>query len=270
MEIGIGIFGGIDFDVQARLFKKHGVKRTFITSETPDVDNVITNFKQNGVMLDTLHAPFDKINDMWSRDENAAQSMLCRLKTGVDICAEHSIPVVVVHLSSKTPMPEITDAGVNRFDSLFEYAKTKGVKIALENQRFIENIEYFLNRNENLGFCWDTGHENCFTSGINFMELFGQRLCAMHIHDNRCLYDKDDHLLPFDGNIDFDKVAYNIVSCGYDGTLMLEVGKNVKKDGKSVYGHMTDEEYIIKAIQAAGRLLDMINNKRHEKNQIAE
>jgi sugar phosphate isomerase/epimerase len=262
MEIGIGIFGGIDFGVQAELFRKHGVKRTFVMSELPGIEGIIENFQKNGIILDTLHAPFDKINDMWSPDDKAAQKMLDRLENGVDLCAKYNIPVLIVHLSSKTPMPEITDVGVERFDRLFEYAKEKRVKIALENQRFRENLEYFLDRNSELGFCWDTGHENCFTQRINFMELFGEKLCALHIHDNRCLPDKDDNMLPFDGNIDFDKVASFIAQSGYEGTVMLEVGKNVTKDGESVYGGISDEEYVLRAIESANRLLEMINSKR--------
>ena len=259
MEFGIGIFNGIDFFTQAELFKKHGVNRTFVISEMSEFDRVIENFQENGIILDTLHAPFNKINDMWSSDNEVAQEMLSRLKDGVDKCARYGIPVLIVHLSSKTPMPEITDIGVKRFDELFEYAEEKGVKIALENQRFRENLEYFLDRNEKFGFCWDTGHENCFSKGINFMELFGEKLCALHIHDNRCIYNKDDHLLPFDGNIDFDKVAEYIAKSGYDGTVMLEVGKNVTKDGESVYDGISDEEYVIKAKECANKLLDMIN-----------
>jgi len=262
MEIGISIFGGIDFDTQAKLFKKYGVRKTFIMSETPDIDNVIKCFNENGVTLESLHAPFDRINDMWSEDKEKAGKMLDRLKNGVKLCSKHNIPVIVVHLSSGKPMPEITQTGVKRFEELFEYANEKGVKIALENQRFKENLSYFMDRYENVGFCWDTGHENCFTSGINFMELYGDRLCALHIHDNRCLADKDDHLLPFDANIDFDKVASFLAKSTYDKAIMLEVGKNAHVDGKMIYENMSDEEYVKRARMAAQKLCDMIESKK--------
>ena len=42
---------------------------------------------------------------------------------------------------------------------------------------------------------------------VGARELFGDRLCALHIHDNRCGVNTDDHLLPFDGSIDFEDVA---------------------------------------------------------------
>ncbi len=262
MEIGISIFGGIEFEKQAQLFKKLGVKKTFIMSETKDVDRVIICFKENGVELESLHAPFDKINDMWSEDDGKGTAMLERLKNGIEICSRHNIPVLVVHLSSGKPMPEITQTGVQRFEALFEYADEKGVKIALENQRFKENLSYFMDRYENVGFCWDTGHENCFTSGINFMELYGDRICALHIHDNRCLPDKDDHLLPFDANIDFDKVASFLANSAYDKAVMLEVGKTAHVDGKMIYEDMSDEEYVKRAIEAAQKLCNMIESKK--------
>ncbi len=262
METGINIFGGIEFEKQAQLFKKYGIKKTFIMSETHEIDKVIKTFRDNGVDLESLHAPFDRINDMWSENIVKGIKMLNRLKNGVQICSKHSIPVLVVHLSSGKPMPEITHVGVKRFERLFEYAEKKGVKIALENQRFLENLSYFMDRYENVGFCWDTGHENCFTSGINFMELYGDRICALHVHDNRCLADKDDHLLPFDANIDFDKVASFLAKCAYDKAVMLEVGKTAHVDGKMIYEDMSDEEYIKRAVAAVQKLSDMIESKR--------
>ena len=260
MNIGLGLFSGIDFETQVRCMKKSGVNRTFICSETPDFDNVMKLFNGNGIICETLHAPFDGINDMWGEDAEKGTAMLNRLKDSVDKCSRYNIPVTIVHLSSGRPMPGISDYGVLRFEELFDYAEKNGVKIALENQRYSENISYFMERYAQPGFCWDIGHENCFTDNIKFMELFGDRLCALHIHDNRCLKDNDDHLIPFDGNIDFDYVAQTLAKNGYDGTVMLEIGKGVTVDGKQVYDSLTDEEYIVKAAGAAKKLSDMIES----------
>ena len=110
------------------------------------------------------------------------------------------------------------------------------------------------------GFCWDIGHEYCFSKGIKFMELFGDRLCALHIHDNRCVTDTDDHLLPFDGNIDFEEVAKAIAKSGYKGTVMLELNRFALVEGKKIYEDLDDEEYIKRAADSARKLADMIEN----------
>ena len=266
MNIGLGVFCGMEIENQVRCMKKFGVNRTFISSETSDFDNVMTLFKENGIICETLHAPFDGINDMWGEDMEKGEIMLNRFKNSIDKCEKYNIPVTIVHVSSGRPMPDITPIGVERYASLFSYAGEKGVKIALENLRYSENLSYFLDRFSQPGFCWDVGHENCFTDNIKFMELFGNRLCALHIHDNRCIKDRDDHLIPFDANIDFDYVAQAIADSGYNGTVMLEIGKSVTVDGKQVYGNLSDEEYIEKAAASAKKLSDMVESIKGERS----
>ena len=258
-DIGISIYGGIDYKKQAEYFKKLGITKTFIASETDNFDEIVKLFADNGIVCESLHAPYKNINDMWSNDETAAQNMLNRLKNSVDKCARHSIPVSVVHLSSGVPMPGINELGIARFEELFSYSEEKGIKIALENQRFLENLSYFMDRYKNVGFCWDAGHEYGFTHGINFMDMYGDRAVALHIHDNRCGVYTDDHLLPFDGKIDFNEVAQKLVRNGYGGTLMLEISKDVSIDGKKVYADFTDEEYIQRAYSAVRKLAAMVS-----------
>lgn len=262
MELGINIYGGIDLEKQLANLKDHNIKKTFLMGEKADFDDTMKLIEKYGITCETLHAPFDGINNMWKDDESAAQIMADRLKDSVDKCARYNIPIVVMHISSGKPMPEINEKGMARFEDVFEYAREKGVKVALENQRFLENLQYFLEKFSYLGFCWDCGHENGFTKGIKFMDLFGDRLIATHIHDNRCGIDTDDHLVPFDGKIDFEYVAKAIVDSGFDGTLMLEISKNAACDGKKVYEDMDDEEYMNRAADAVEKLSEMIETNR--------
>ncbi len=262
MEVGIGIFNGISFEKQVEYFKKYGINRTFVGSDITDFDHVMGLFKENGIICETLHAPFGGINAMWGEDEEAAAKMMDQLKDSVDKCARYNIPVTIVHLSSGRPMPEVNERGAKRYEEIFRYAKENGVIIALENQRYLENLQYFMDHYQTPGFCWDNGHEYGATKGIRFMDHFGNRVVALHIHDNRCGTDTDDHLLPFDGKIDFDVVAKDLAQSGYSGTLMLEVGKLVSIDGKRVYEDLTDEEYVERAALAAQRLAVMVENRK--------
>ena len=259
MEIGIALFAHFPFEEIVEVYKKHGINHTFIGSETKEFDKVMQLFSDNGIICDSLHAPFNNINDMWKEDDEAANAMLLRLKDSVDKCAKFSIPNTVVHISSKTPMPEITEKGVKRFEELFNYAKEKGVLIALENQRFLENIDFFMKRYQDLVFCWDSGHENCFTDGVDFLSLYGERLKMLHLHDNNCVYDGDEHLLPFDGKIDFQRASDHLSRLNYQGTLMLEVSKFSTSNGEKIYENLSLDEYIGKAKKALLKLLDMIS-----------
>lgn len=177
-----------------------------------------------GIAYETLHAPFDGINAMWLEDESGAV-MLSRLTAAVDNCKLAGVPVAVVHLSSGDNAPTITDVGRKRFESLVEHAARNGVKIAFENQRKLANLSWAMETFDSsvAGFCWDCGHESCFTPGREYMPLFGNRLICTHIHDNHGIYNGDDHMIPFEATKDFDRVAQHIRSSGYKGSLMLEV-----------------------------------------------
>ena len=184
------------------------------------------------------------------------------LKNFVAECHKNGIPVVVVHLSSWKPMPEITENGIARFERLFAYAEEKGVIVALENQRFLENLSFFMDRYPSLGFCWDVGHEYGFTKGIRFMKFYGDRAVTTHVHDNRSGFDTDDHLIPFDGKIDYKTVVENLASSPYDGTLMLELTRHPKKESGVSYDKMSDKRFFRRAAVAAKKLMRMTIKKR--------
>ena len=212
---------------------------------------------QMGMEYETLHAPFDGINAIWL-DNADGDAMLKRLTDCVDRCAQVSAPIAVVHLSSGDNPPPITDVGRDRFAKLVEHAANKGVKIAFENQRKLANLAWAMETfgPENcVGFCWDCGHESCFTPGREYMPLFGNRLICTHIHDNMGIYNGDDHLLPFDGKINFNRVANQIRTSGYNGSLMLEVGCGDKR-----YASLSAQEYLGRAANAVQRLANMIDN----------
>ena len=59
--------------------------------------------------------------------------------------------------------------------------------------------------------------------GVEFMTLFGDRISALHLHDNTAVYDQDLHLLPYDGAIDMDRAAELLGKSPYGGAVMLEV-----------------------------------------------
>ncbi len=197
-----------------------------------------------GIECETLHAPFGHINDIW-KDTEDGQTMLDELCQCVDHCLLANAPIAVVHLSAGMNPPSITDIGRDRFARLVDYAREKNVKIAFENQRMLANIAWAFEtfKDSTVGFCWDCGHEFCFTPGRHYMPLFGDRLICTHIHDNTAVFNEDKHYLPFDGACDFDYVAETLRNSGYTGSLMLEVG-NMDR-----YGEMTLSEFLSEAAE---------------------
>ena len=221
---------GIEFDndleipclEQARMIKEHGFDAAFIGLEADNLGEIVDALHQYDIEIESCHAPFDGINNMWLAGE-AGDRMYQRLTNSIDACAEYNIPVVVVHLSSGKNPPRMNDIGFERYDRLMQYAREKGVMVAYENIRKLDNVAYMMENYPDAGFCWDVGHEACYMYGMEFMPLFGKRMVAIHFHDNTGVYDEDMHWLPYDGVIDMDRAARHFAKSGYQKSLMLEV-----------------------------------------------
>lgn len=214
-------------------------------------------FAKYGLEYETIHAPFGHINDIWYESE-AGTKMLAELLTCVDRCVLANVPAMVVHLSSGINPPATTDIGRMRFEQLVEYAKRKNVKIAFENNRTITNLAWALetfSEADGVGFCWDCGHESCYTPGIEFMPLFANRLLCTHIHDNQGVYDQDLHMIPFDGVINYERFAEHIRKSEYKGSLTLELCVPFS----NYYDNTPPEAYLEKAAIAAKRLASMVD-----------
>lgn len=209
-----------------------------------------------GLDVEFLHAPFRGINDFWC----AGLKYLPLKKTviaSIDSAAANGIPVVVMHVDSGWNPPDICDIGLNRFDGIVEYADKKGVKIAFENIRNFGTLAAMMQRYRsvwNVGYCYDCGHEHCYTETVRFTDLFGSRILCTHIHDNvgrDGRDDPDDHLMMFDGNIDYADMMARLRTAGFDGTLTVELEKNEK------YSHMSNEEYIKTAYERIVKISKM-------------
>lgn len=266
-KIGLNMlsFEGTTLDQCARLMKEYGFDSTFSGVRASDKEQaeLAETITKNGIFYESLHAPFDHINDIWFDTDGGVQ-MTDELKASIDRCAAADVPILVVHLSSGLTPPPTTDIGRGRFAELVEYAARKNVSIAFENQRMLANIAWAFEEfkdAKNVGFCWDCGHEYCFSPGRRYMPLFGDRLIFTHLHDNTCEFNIDRHLIPFDGNIPFDFIAKQIKESGYTGTLMLETFPRFTEGKYDSYQDYSLEQFISRSADAAKKLRDMVDGK---------
>ncbi len=261
MEIGINLEcyssnGSLPIEYQVELMKTYGFTRTFTMSDSPSLtDENVNKVTLAGISYDTLHAPFKGINNMWTNSDSG-EIMLKKLFDGVEKCKCYSIPTLIVHCSAGIPAPRINDIGMSRFDRLMEHAAKHNITIAYENQRYLANISLMFEQYPEARFCWDTGHEGCFTPGRQYMPLFSDKLVALHIHDNNCEFDHDLHMISFDGKIDFKRVVRQIVQANYNGSIMLEVFNT----NLNMYSHLSPEEFYSRASIAAKKLSAGIEN----------
>jgi sugar phosphate isomerase/epimerase len=72
-----------------------------------------------------------------------------------------------------------------------------------------------------VGICLDTGHAFLMGDLVDAIDLVSGDLVTTHVHDNRGK--GDDHLVPFDGIIDWPTALMSLQKVGYDGVVMFEL-----------------------------------------------
>lgn len=233
-----------------RIMKDVGFDVFFTTlylSDPAGVEKVLDASVNIGLPVETLHALFTNINRMWY-DDQSGEGPLNMLLDSVEFCAQHNIPTMVMHESGGRIGPDVSMAGLARFRKIVQSANEKGVKIAIENVRRTNHLAFLFHNMRDLEVyhCWDCGHELCYTPGVNHVALFPEKLVCTHIHDNRGIYMYDDHILPFDGNTDWQKKADLIKASGYQGPLTMELVR-VGYDGR--YADWSNERFYQEAYQ---------------------
>lgn len=258
LGITCDLFSDITPEETLPLIKKAGFD-AYATSHT-DMERVKRIKKIGdslGLELDYIHAPFDRINEMWRRGLDYLPVSKA-IKNTVDVAAENGVKTVVIHVSHRWKAPEINEIGIARFDEIIFYAAERNVNIAIENVYSIGNVAYFGDRYKNIsnvGFCYDCGHEHCFTKTVSWLDVFPNNTLTVHINDNLGRGDKkegnnDMHQLPFDGDIDYTAMMKKLNRNKYEGALILEVSK---------YGHedLSNEEFLNLAYERLKRISEL-------------
>jgi len=206
--------------------------------------------RKTGLKLENVHFPFEGVNDIWE-DTTAGQETFDRYCSYIDDCKTYEIPTAVVHTTSGDYPPPYSQLGLDRFKRLIEKAEKNNVNIALENVRkpeYMDNI--FKNiKSDRLKFCYDSGHENCFTPGLDFLAKYGDKLAALHLHDNDGA--SDQHLLPFMGNVKWERIMAHLKRLEYKGPLAFEIDSQFIDVSKEY----TAFEYLSEAVKRASTLL---------------
>ena len=73
-----------------------------------------------------------------------------------------------------------------------------------------------------VGVCLDFGHAHLDGDLIDAIETVSEHFVTAHVHDNRGR--SDDHLVPFEGTIDWPSALTAVQKVGYEGPLIFEMG----------------------------------------------
>ncbi len=218
------------------LIKNAGFSATFFEWDKTNTTAWMREADKLGLFVQSIHAPFCNsdgcpVSALWQAGE-AGIAAANRLIECVKDCADHGIPVMVIHpfIGFKDHTP--TAIGLENYARVVEAAEKHSVKLGFEN---VEGEEYLAALMEHFwdspacGFCLDTGHELCYNGGKDMLALYGDKLCHTHFNDNLGVYDpsltweNDLHLVPGDGIVDFAGVMTRIEKTPYDGPILFEL-----------------------------------------------
>lgn len=253
---------------QLRLYKKVGFDGAFfVWSKDDPIHEWKAVADEIGLEIQSIHAPFGKIDALWRDDEEKANAALQEQIECVRACREINVPIMVVHTFKGFKDHTPTEIGLKRFEILVDEATKCGVKIAFENTEGEEYLAALMERfkgNDTVGFCWDTGHEMCYNHSQDMLSLYGNRLIATHINDNlgirdfegNITYIDDLHLLPFDGIADWDDIARRLDREGFNDIMTFELNRASKPDRLEnvVYDRMTFELWVTEVYKRACRV----------------
>ncbi len=214
----------------------------------------------NGIICNQSHAPFP----------TRCAEIRSYYKRAIECTAEAGGKICIIHPDNNRTAEENGEM----YLELLPFAKEHNVRIATENmwnwdkeknqssfaacatpESFNAHLDAV--NDEYLTACLDIGHAEMKGSNTNAVEMIralGNRLSALHIHDNDRWH--DSHQIPFSMNIDFNEVVASLKQINYKGYFTLEADKYL-----SVYTKENVFEGIKNLEQAVRKLANMFENQ---------
>jgi sugar phosphate isomerase/epimerase len=206
-----------------------------------EVQAMAAALANQGLTLSSMHAPASR--DLSSTRESGTPLSICEvervrrieamdeLKRAIDVAEELPFPRMVFHMggSRETADPRKRDAAFSSLEHLILHARHVGVTICVENTTSEMGDPAYLRafvdetRLTGLRFNFDIGHAHLADGPEeerieNSFAPLRDLVVGVHLHDNHG--EKDEHLPPFDGTIDW-TAAIKLLKTAPEKTLPL-------------------------------------------------
>jgi sugar phosphate isomerase/epimerase len=125
------------------------------------------------------------------------------------------------------------EAAMTSVEHLRAFAKPLGVRVLIENipnelstpERLVEFIKTM--HFDDIGVCFDCGHAHMMNGIPEAFAILKSHICSTHVHDNN--KDKDSHLWPGNGSIDWKQTMELLRTAPQKPPLLLEIDGEEKK-----------------------------------------
>ena len=201
-------------------------------------------FRGSGIPLNSVHSPLYADYE-WGRagappvnvaaiDRSARIEAMDEIKRALEIAEQIPFRFLVQHLGAPNESfsEKKFESAMTSIEHLRAFAKPLGVRILLENipnelstpDRLVEMIRgaHF----DDVGVCFDFGHAHMEGGVSQAFEILRGHICSTHVHDND--KNKDSHLWPGQGTIDWKEAMELLRSAPQTPPLMLELAEDEK------------------------------------------
>jgi sugar phosphate isomerase/epimerase len=209
------------------------------TSRKQVVNEIADWFKSSGIPLHSLHSPLYADYE-WGRSGGAPVNIAApdraqrveamdEIKRALEVAEVLPFPFLIQHIGvgSESFTEHKFEAAMTSIEHLRAFAKPLGVRILVENipndlstpEKLIELIKgaHFTD----VGVCFDIGHAHMAGKIAEEFATVKDYVLSTHIHDNT--KDRDSHLWPGDGSIDWKEAMELLRSAPKVPPLLLEI-----------------------------------------------
>ncbi|MGH9572343.1 MAG: sugar phosphate isomerase/epimerase family protein [Candidatus Acidiferrales bacterium] len=218
----------------------------FNYAEPQAIRELASGLEEYGLALHSLHAPTQR--DLAPGRESGFPISISdpervrridavdEVKRALEVAERIPFRYLILHISNNRQASDgrSFDAAFNSLEHLVVFAKNRGVTIAVENtpgefgsaaslQQFIKETHL-----KDLRYCFDIGHAHIDTGVAASLELMRGRIVTTHLHDNHG--EKDEHLLPGEGTVDWEAAMKTLRANPEELPLVLELKEKTGGD----------------------------------------
>jgi sugar phosphate isomerase/epimerase len=209
-------------------------------------------FKSEGVQFHSMHSPIYMSNDFRSggqplnivdTDKRNRIDAMDEIKRAIEVAEYAPFRFLVQHIgrSDESDDPRKFEAALSSIEHLRAFARQLGVTLLVENipndlstperlQELLRALHY-----PDLGICFDTGHAHLMSSVHQAFGVLQDRILSTHVHDNQ--RDRDSHLWPGAGTIDWSQTMQSLQSAPHAPALLMEIEG---EEGVQVAGKLSE------------------------------
>ncbi len=196
-------------------------------------------FKSTGITFHSMHSPMHADLE-WGRsgvppvniaavDKRARVEAMDEIKRAIEIAEQAPFQFLVQHVGvgHEDANEHKLEAAMMSLEHLHAFAKPLGVQLLVENipnelstpDKLMELLH--AGRFKDIGVCFDVGHAHLEQGIPQAFEILKDRIRSTHVHDNH--KERDEHLWPGEGNIDWAETMSLLRSAPNVPPLLLEI-----------------------------------------------